>query len=158
MTHITLLFQLIFAMLFKGCIAPIFIHQFASRHVKISKWNITGAIIDFPRESVLHAVRGHYGIPFASSSFRFMPPSEVEMIQMFNQNRNESLSCPQMKWKDNIFVNNEFSKGTQTHLWRIMQSTLTQQESCLFLNVFVPLVGEYDKCLGFHGVFNIWYH
>ncbi|XP_052104155.1 neuroligin-4, X-linked-like isoform X3 [Mytilus californianus] len=124
--------------IFKGCIAPVSIHQLAQRPITTSKGKIRGVLVEFPRESQLRTVEGYFGIPFASGSLRFMPPSEVIMHSKFVKEANDSLACPQIKWRDRLFAGSEKPKGSQIHFYRIMQSTNRQHESCLFLNIFVP--------------------
>ncbi|CAC5405386.1 NLGN [Mytilus coruscus] len=137
-------FSLLFMwlLIFKGCIAPVSIHQLAQRPITTSKGKIRGVLVEFPRESQLRTVEGYFGIPFASGSLRFMPPSEVIMHSKFVKEANDSLACPQIKWRDRLFAGSEKPKGSQIHFYRIMQSTNRQHESCLFLNIFVPPRGK----------------
>lgn len=136
-------------LIFKGCIAPVSIHQLAQRPITTSKGKIRGVLVEFPRESQLRTVEGYFGIPFASGSLRFMPPSEVIMHSKFVKEANDSLACPQNKWRDRLFSGSDKPKGSQIHFYRIMQSTNRQHESCLVLNIFVPPRGKYLKRFSF---------
>lgn len=143
-------FILILSSLVKDSIAPVSIHQLALRQIVTSKGIVRGVLVEFPRETALRTVEGYFGVPFASGSYRFLPPTEVIVLSTSIRNANESVSCPQIKWQERLFEEKNKPKGTEIHFWRIMQSTKRQHESCLFLNIFVPSVGTYKSCIFFY--------
>lgn len=127
----------------KDSIAPVSIHQLALRQIVTSKGRVRGVMVEFPRETAFRTVEGYFGVPYASGSYRFLPPTEVIVLSTSVKDANKSISCSQVKWQEYHFEETDKPKGTEIHFWRIMQSTKEQRESCLFLNIFVPSLGKY---------------
>lgn len=142
-TYLTSLL-LLSLMCFRGIVAPVSIQQLAQRSIKLSNGKIRGVMVQFPRQSPLKMVEGYFGIPFASGSFRFLPPTDAMLHSNIVKGTNDHLSCPQTKWRDRLFDGSDLPKANQIHFWRVMNSTKKQDESCLFLNIFVSPRG---KCI-----------
>lgn len=141
-SNLTLSVLLIFE-LFRGIVAPISIHQLAQRPITLSNGIIRGVMVEFPAYSSLKTVEGYFGIPYASGSFRFMPPSDgiLHSNTIKGNHDHDHVTCPQKKLRD--FDGGDLPKGNQIHFWRIMNVTKRQEESCLFLNIFVSPRGKY---------------
>ena len=135
-------FLIIMAIFIRCDTREVLSNTFEDKEVRTNKGILRGKIVEFPKDSSLKSAHRYFGISYALGSFRYMPPSEIVIYLKQEGKGIMSVSCPQKNIRDEMINGSSIPKRTRISLWRIIEFTERKNESCLYLNVYVPNNGK----------------
>ncbi|XP_046803920.1 uncharacterized protein LOC111675505 [Lucilia cuprina] len=112
-----------------------------TREIFIKQGRLMGIKRNFQPSSGLRAVDQYLGLPYAEApvgSRRFMPPGAALPWQGLKMAHHLPPVCPQKLPDISLQGTAKMSKGRYKHLTRLLPYLKTENEDCLYLNVYVP--------------------